>query len=362
MPRTLTDAAKVIAAIAVVAIHATSGAELHYAAHQEIASWDFVAVALNQWARFSVPLFLYLSGYGLAKSSASIRLAGYLQFLRQRVPGILVPYLFFASLALLPEFYGFLRQGKGELTAFLAIAWRKFYTGTADYHLYFLVILLQCYLLFPLWQELSRHATFYRFIVWLSLLLVTALLYRGSSEFLLAQMGLRHPGWHAAFAIYWLPYFMLGIAHAHQPPQNRHGILFALAVFLGFILVLWDYVRSAAENLPPDYYNHFSRPAVVFYTLSTIYWLHTFRNFSARWLDGVSQYARFTFTVYLIHPTLLRGWLAIFPQAHSLVMWLLTTATAFATSYALTLLVQKLAARQATTKVANQLARLLGLR
>ena len=57
MRRELTDCIKVIAAIAVVGIHATSTAENGFAVRHDFFSLDFAGVLLNQWARFSVPVF-----------------------------------------------------------------------------------------------------------------------------------------------------------------------------------------------------------------------------------------------------------------------------------------------------------------
>ncbi len=93
MPRSLTDLFKVIAAVAVVGIHATSLSETRFAAAHNFDSLDFLSVVVNQWARFSVPLFIYFSGYGLTISQKQTEDIGlfktWLAFLGRRLPTIL---------------------------------------------------------------------------------------------------------------------------------------------------------------------------------------------------------------------------------------------------------------------------------
>lgn len=329
MPRTLTDFAKVIAAIAVVGIHATSRSETAFAQHHEFLSLDFASVFINQWARFSVPLFIYLSAYGLTRSDKGQGAgfgAYYWEFLRKRLPTILIPYLFFSALAFALDYKNLTLAGVGE----------KLMRGGADYHLYFLVILAQCYLLFPLLLRMHTYSQkFFRNFVLLSFILVVLLLYRTSSERILGYLGLGHPGWHASFCIYWLPYFMLGILHAKQSPlkekkEKSRGPSVPLTipiVMLALSGVITDYIYSSYAGIPIDYYNHFSRPSVALYALAVIYMLYSISVVPQK----IAALAPLTFTVYLVHPSILR--LVNLIQIHTIFAWIITTAAAFAAAY-----------------------------
>lgn len=306
MRRELTDAAKVIAAIAVVGIHATSQSENRFAGHHDYLSLDFLSVLVNQWARFSVPLFLYLSAYGLAQGAR----LGYLAFLQKRLPAILIPYFIFSAIPLAMDFRN---QSLAGVT-------RKLLTGTADYHLYFLVILAQCYLLFPLLLRFFDYsARAYAWITWALFGCVVLLLYKTTSEITLGALGLPHPGWHASFCIYWLPYFMLGLLHAKREHSPRHWF-WAIAAFA---LVLFDYLYYSRLGTPVDYYNHFSRPSVALYAVAVIYALPKFEA------GKLATLAPLTFVVYLIHPQILRllNWIA--PTLPTILVWILTAALAF---------------------------------
>ncbi|GAB4441195.1 MAG: acyltransferase [Turneriella sp.] len=353
MPRSLTDFIKVIAAIAVVGIHATSQSESRFAQNHTYLSLDFLSVLVNQWARFSVPLFIYLSGYGLAKGDKGIQggfLTSWGKFLWLRLPTILLPYAFLSTISLAMEFHS--HQGSAH-TLWNSIA-RKLLTGGADYHLYFLVILAQCYLLFPLLTSLARNnGTAFRYCTWLSLILVSGLLYKGSSGILLTNMGLVHPGWHASFVIYWLPYFMLGILHAAEPPRPLPGLVAVLAVTTALVMVVSEYIHYSWQGTPVDHYNHFSRPSVMLYALVVVWWLHSVSPpaSSASPANGggregdirtrLAPLAPLTFAVYLLHPQILRLVNAYLPSLPTFFGWLLVVVTTFLLAHALTLLTNK---------------------
>lgn len=319
MTRSLTDFAKVVAAIAVVGIHATSTAENNFAIHHNFLSFDFGGVVLNQWARFSVPLFLYLSAYGLAQSKE----VNYFSFMRKRLPTILIPYFFFSALAFALDFKNCTTENIIE----------RLLKGGADYHLYFLVILAQCYLLFPLLLRLHQASgKAYRAVTLVVFLLVVLLLYRTSSERILGYFGLSHPGWHASFCIYWLPYFMLGILHGKASPAAWGRFTAFAAVVLALGMVLADYILASRQGIPVDYYNHFSRPAVALYALAVVYLL---------WMGPVSgsvmtragSLAGLTFTVYLVHPQILRLFNAYLASWPSLAVWAATVVVSFGLVY-----------------------------
>ncbi|MBN8219545.1 MAG: acyltransferase [Spirochaetes bacterium] len=320
MTRALTDFAKVIAAIAVVGIHATSTAENNFAVHHNFFSLDFGGVLLNQWARFSVPLFLYLSAYGLAQSKE----LNFFSFMRKRLPTILIPYFFFSALAFALDFKNCTTENIIE----------RLLKGGADYHLYFLVILAQCYLLFPLLLRLHQASgKVYRAVTLVVFLLVVLLLYRTSSERILGYFGLSHPGWHASFCIYWLPYFMLGIMHGKASPAAWGRFTAFVAVVLALGMVLADYILASRQGIPVDYYNHFSRPAVALYALAVVYSLWAIRlpTDVERGL-GVGL-APLTFAVYLIHPQILRVFNAYLASWPSLAVWAATVVVSFGLVY-----------------------------
>ena len=105
-----------------------------------------LACLLNQAARFSVPLFLLLSGFSLEQTGRQVP---YLTFLRTRSARVLPPYLGWVLLYALANTGFDLHTWGGQLGN---PPWllRELLTGQGAPHLYFIPILFQCYLLYPL--------------------------------------------------------------------------------------------------------------------------------------------------------------------------------------------------------------------
>ena len=133
------DWARAVGMLAVVLIHASSTFALRWS---RFTLWGVTpALFLNQAARFAVPLFFLLSGLGLGLGQKKFRLP---DFWLGRLRRVGLPYLLWTL------FY-FLRN-QGGMAAFrdLAALGRALLWGSADSHLWFMAVLLQLYLLYPL--------------------------------------------------------------------------------------------------------------------------------------------------------------------------------------------------------------------
>lgn len=133
--------------IAVIFIHTTAlaldtlhpGSPLFYA-------FFFV----NRAAQFAVPLFIFMSGLSLIYAYAG-RAVPYLNFLKRRVTSVVIPYLSWSLIYFLwVKRSGWLSSANpASFAADLALFLRGALLGTTYYHLYFVMIILQFYLLFP---------------------------------------------------------------------------------------------------------------------------------------------------------------------------------------------------------------------
>ena len=105
------------------------------------------------------------------------------------------------------------------------------------------------------------------------------------------------------------------------------------AVVLALGMVLADYILASRQGIPVDYYNHFSRPAVALYALAVIYSLHAWGGQGTAIIARISHLAGLTFTVYLIHPQILRIFNAYFAYWPSLAVWAATVVVSFGLVY-----------------------------
>lgn len=145
------DLARVCAMLAVILIHATSayiGAESRFTCFgANAAFWG------NQLARFAVPLFILLSGVSLRLSDRGQSAA---RFYRKRLVKIGLPYIVWSLVYEL--------AGNGfDLAALFAaeqlpVLGRTLLLGRAESHLYFIVVLVQLYLLYPALRRWAEAA------------------------------------------------------------------------------------------------------------------------------------------------------------------------------------------------------------
>lgn len=138
------DFLRTLTMLAVIMIHASS-TYLHQETSIQFLSMN-LASFLNQAVRFSVPLFLLLSGFSLGVGAKQ---TSYFSFLKRRAVRVLLPYLLWTMI------YSLSNTGY-DFSAWLAQlsnpSWllRTVLTGQSAPHLYFIPIILQCYLLYPL--------------------------------------------------------------------------------------------------------------------------------------------------------------------------------------------------------------------
>ena len=110
-------------------------------------------------SRFSVPIFFFISAFGLFYKIDLNAPFSYGKFLRRRFKAVLLPYLFWSAFYIIHDnfFYGSGIPSPSYAAEIL-------FFGLAKYQLYFLVILIWFYLLMPLWIKILRNITQEKFL------------------------------------------------------------------------------------------------------------------------------------------------------------------------------------------------------
>ena len=131
-----------IAILAVVIIHVTAGATIAFS--PEGYSY-FLYNIVNSLLQFAVPVFLFISSVVLAwkLSNEEISLS---KFYGKRMQGVLIPYLLWSFLYIA---FKYLTSG-GRMNLSGSFIVQELLNGTAYYHLYFLLIIVQLYFFLPL--------------------------------------------------------------------------------------------------------------------------------------------------------------------------------------------------------------------
>jgi peptidoglycan/LPS O-acetylase OafA/YrhL len=102
--------------------------------------------------RFSVPIFFFISAFGLFFGQDLSKPFHYAEFVQRRAHAVFYPYLAWSFIYILHQFYI-----DHDTTPFtVANLSKTLFFGLGSYQLYFLVILSWFYLLMPLWRHLMR--------------------------------------------------------------------------------------------------------------------------------------------------------------------------------------------------------------
>lgn len=146
---------RAIAMIAVVLIHATAPSFGFFT--ESDTNYAFY-LFLNRFARFCVPLFIFMSSfvlfYNYFYKESNFR--SWMLFYKKRILYIFVPYLVWSLFYLL---YTYLNTGISPAINSVRI---NLLFGLSKYHLYYIVVLIQFYIMFPLLISISKKVKVFR--------------------------------------------------------------------------------------------------------------------------------------------------------------------------------------------------------
>lgn len=267
--------------------------------------------------RFSVPIFFFISAFGLFYNLDLNAPFDFRYFMKRRFQTVLIPYLVWSFFYLLHDgwLYG---VGFPDPLHILVLL----FFGNAKYQLYFLVILLWFYLLMPLWIWMVRRAS----LVSLSLLLLAQIGFDYWSSFAtsfnLFVYGLPDTSLLKPFLMYRLNYwvmhyvfiFVLGgylAVHIHAfmdfMKKHRLGIMAFFWASLVSLLAYYYQLIAVDGYTPLEAINtaHQLCPAGIFYTITAslfFFTIFTYQKYPSFLNPLLHQLGKHSYFAYLAHP------------------------------------------------------------
>ncbi|WP_228728129.1 acyltransferase [Brevibacillus composti] len=321
---------------------------------------SFLFGMLFQLLKFAVPAFVFVTGLVLVYNYYE-RLH-YPRFIQKRFTEIIVPYGFW-SLVYMVLHHDITRI---NLDTFLVIG-KKLLTGSASYHLWFVVMIFQFYLLYPVILRLFRSARqalrTSRLGMWAAVGLA-AVAYGGlmwfSSRYLPAHPFRLDGAWLDAYLIkyrdrnflYYSFYFLMGGMVALALPQFRAFLqrrwLLLVAAFAGtFAYISYELIKysgglrvnlNVATSLKPSMFLYTVAQLLIIYLLAV--WLSHTKSVWKKWLTKLGHYS---YGAYLIHAVALTYVMKLLNRwewtasglGGSVVAFLLCSAVSFGATYLL---------------------------
>ncbi len=264
----------------------------------------YYSVFLRNAALFSLPLFLFISGFWLGKSEFH-SVGDYWMFLRKRVSRIALPYLFWSVFFL--TLYAVKDAVAGESTFsvggfLLAIA-----LGKADGPYYFILLMLQFYVLAPFFCHAGRSTGGLVVLFVAHALVIAALYYIRIFHFPdLSYATVKLP------FIAWLSVFPAGVylrTHPHLMDKVGPRTLAGLALVL-LVLQLGESYVLLNSGFHYEFGISDIRFTTLVYAYAVILFLLQFRD--RDWPQALVTLGEYTFGIFFIHGIILRALAKLF--------------------------------------------------
>jgi len=313
-----------ISMLGVIGIHVGSQylsntmANIHLVALFEIAS------------RFSVPIFFFISAFGLFYNLDMKATFNYKSFMQRRFKTVLIPYLAWSVFYVLQ--YTILYKDTSLLS--LSLFARFLFFGLACYQLYFLVILLWFYILMPLWIWLVKHMTSSRLLI----LLILQIAFDYYSSFVMNPYGIENAVIKELLVYrlnYWVLHylfiFILGgylavHINAFQSFMKSHRIAICFFFWLSMLTLLGYYYKLLFYTgyTPIEAINtaHQLSPAGIFYTIAAsifFFTIFTFNNYPKGCHTLLGILGHHSYFAYLAHPVAIT-YLSMFLTSQGILM------------------------------------------
>jgi peptidoglycan/LPS O-acetylase OafA/YrhL len=314
------DIVRAFGIMAVVMIHATSSIVVRYDHHSTLYP---LYVFLNIFSKFAVPVFIFLSGFVLFynyydKPFTAKTIGG---FYKKRMGKIIIPFLFFSFF-----YFGATRLiqfGFTDVQTFIGYfaTWdflNKLLIGKTYTHLYFVVIIIQFYVLAPfMLYAVKRFPLLGKHMVWIGLVTQWLFIYKLAIVFDLK--------FRASYAFTYMLYFTAGafigiyfmklvewikVTKHNASPQKitAWSILWTLFITSSLTDVYFYYryymdgkIIMSTKLLELVNEVHCLTAGIVLLQLS--YWVYAAWNQTA--VKALIHIGATSFGIYLIHPAVL---------------------------------------------------------
>jgi len=288
------DFMRSICCILVITIHVTAAFWYVF----EPGSLQFkTIIQINTLSKFAVPAFIFISGFVLfyVYSSRELRL---IEFYKKRMFRVIIPYIIWSIIYILANYIAV-----GQPVNLKSLAY-YFVLGKANYHLYYISLILQFYLVFPLLLKLYQR--FSNPIIPVGLLTILNFTF---ISFVKINFSDR-------IFIFYLMFFILGFLLADfKKKEIKISLYFLTLITLIYSMVATYYSLDTykalinADLISRYLYKH----SWWYFSIISILFLYSFSSYAEKKFPVlvnnsiISSIGKHSFTIYLCHPLVMKA-------------------------------------------------------
>lgn len=277
------DFIKALSIIGVVVIHITATPLLK---GQLSVNGYRLYLLLNQIARISVPAFLFASAFTLTASEEHIK-HNYFQFLYKRLKRILLPYLIWCFIYTI-----YTNASLKPLNFIKTLFWE-----TPFYHLYFIPLIFQFYLLFPIFKKIFKSTIGMCAALCINLYFFYIInISNQMPDLLLDKKWLYFWIFYIAFGI-WFYYHYEQIVELIRKARYLIIVIFPISIAGVFI----DSILLQHKYNSIDRTTTFQRPAILVYFVLFILFAWCVKVSYIFVKDAIKVISKYSFEIYLSH-------------------------------------------------------------
>ncbi len=283
------DNARIISCFFAVFLHTSAGVVSGIADTGSSEWW--MGTILNSFARWSMPIFIMISGALLLDPTKNEPIG---LFYKKRISRIFIPLIAWTLFYLFFQYFGKLAIS-GEHTPILHLVGSVMY-GLPYYHLWYLYMVVGLYLFVPFLGRIVRNSSYNELLVLCAALFVFSMLGNAFVSYFVSS----HIPAFFTF-IYYLPYFLAGyliVRTKYEPPA---WLLWITFIVFGLLNGLCYYLTLGANGSSNGYFFNTLCITIVPMSISMMFLLKR-SNMSFVTPAAGSKIALLSLGIYLVHP------------------------------------------------------------
>lgn len=275
----------------VVVIHVTAGYVTYADAEPEFygASLWWVANIMDSYSRWSVPVFVMLSGMFLLKSDASA-----LEFYKRRMSRILIPVVFWSIFYIIWTIVK--SYFNGNVISGIIDAIKYTILGKPYYHMWFLYMIPFLYFISPFLSKILNNSNRNEIITITAFSCIISIMATAFTFLMMKDGAKTPPSFFATTFLSYIGYFLLGaiIPHIKETSVRYASLLLFIASCSITALLAFKYGRS--------YFYDYISINVFISSVSIFIFFSTLKEKES---NISKMLATLTLGVYLVHPLIL---------------------------------------------------------